>query len=107
MGTTADITGTSAWIANKNDVDNVVSSCLDGTTHAAYIVSPHASGKSTTMLAFICSHVPSQTPDACLLYFVSTQTEATILGTYLKSEEFKSTRDARDRESSKTSLLSM
>lgn len=103
----AEITGTSAWIGNKNEIDSFVSSGLDGTTHAAYIVSPHASGKSTTMLAFICSRVLAQTPDARLLYLVSTPTEATILGTYLKSEDFKSTRDSQDRDFEGVSSLNL
>lgn len=100
----AEILGTSAWVANKDEINNFCSSS-DGTTSAAYIVGPHASGKSTTMLAFICSRVLRQTPDACLFYLVSTRTEASILRTYLQSEDFKARQEFEGVSSLKVGSL--
>ncbi|KAI8963168.1 hypothetical protein F5Y11DRAFT_346852 [Daldinia sp. FL1419] len=53
-----------SWIAKQAEIDRFLDQVDNRRRSAAFIQGPHASGKSTTMMAHILTKVRSQVPGA-------------------------------------------
>ncbi|KAI1775552.1 hypothetical protein F4818DRAFT_451814 [Hypoxylon cercidicola] len=77
-----------AWTVKQKEIDDFVDRIPRRGASAAFIQGPHASGKSTTMVAHILGLVQTRLSGASLVYLMPTLVECVLLRDYLASEEF-------------------
>ncbi|KAI1409444.1 hypothetical protein F5Y13DRAFT_181953 [Hypoxylon sp. FL1857] len=73
------------WTVKQRQIDRFFDRIEKRRASAACIQGPHASGKSTTMVAYILDLVRAKVPDAPMVYLLPTNAEATLLAQYFRS----------------------